>query len=750
MIKFLLPIIVIIMHNNSFANGQISNLITPVSYFVNHVQQLNDLKNSISKYRKVSIVGTSGIGKTQLVRIYAYENKNKYNLIWFIDCNLDFNKEFVKLATHLNQATNANISEDAELAKKEVMDYLAHQDKWLLVFDNLKINENKKVQDVVDWEHNGNVIFCSQDSEILPHTIEMTTFNNEDAVTLASNLLESKDKNDIDFLVKAFSGYPILIVQGAQLLNKVKGLNKEEYKKKIYQSADKIKLNIELVIKELTPSATKLLSKIVLINNQSFSKQILNIITDNPNTIDDDIYQLSKFMLIVNINAKETNPIFEMHDIITQKVLARNGDKNNKQYLENIIVKLMDATPKNVIKGRIFRNLETIRENMEIILNNTQKYNINIYKVMELRFNILNSYLNIFDYYNAEKLVEWFITNDKKNNFRQLLMNNNEKRIYAGYLGLIGAYYKSRNSDYYLTLEYYTRAKQVFENIDGYNAYRYNILYNLSSTYTILGQLQNAKDNIVLIENMFKEGLVEESELFYIYVAKAKLFFTLGESTNGLEQIDGAINVLLNNGLQQGNLLFTNTYMLRADILNALSKYEEAYKQAQMLYDMHKPVKREDHEIFGRIYTQMAKSELGLGKIDKALEHVIQAIAIFLADERRNPKEADYSEDPDLAASYVVQGDIFFVQDNLKQAIASYKKAQVIYFYLYRDRSKNVAHVSYLYTQGAKVACKAKDLYNYKAFGKSQVKEFGVDHPNTVDMFQYCKQYGMDLWAKEN
>ena len=123
MIKFLLPIIVIIMHNNSFANGQISNLITPVSYFVNHVQQLNDLKNSISKYRKVSIVGTSGIGKTQLVRIYAYENKNKYNLIWFIDCNLDFNKEFVKLATHLNQATNANISEDAELAKKEVMDY---------------------------------------------------------------------------------------------------------------------------------------------------------------------------------------------------------------------------------------------------------------------------------------------------------------------------------------------------------------------------------------------------------------------------------------------------------------------------------------------------------------------------------------------------------------------------------------------------------------------------------------------------
>ena len=96
--KFLLLIIVLITPNRLFANGQISNLITPVSYFVNHVQQLNDLKNTINKYGKASIVGTSGIGKTQLVRIYAYENKDKYNLIWFIDCNLDLNKEFAKLA----------------------------------------------------------------------------------------------------------------------------------------------------------------------------------------------------------------------------------------------------------------------------------------------------------------------------------------------------------------------------------------------------------------------------------------------------------------------------------------------------------------------------------------------------------------------------------------------------------------------------------------------------------------------------
>jgi len=104
----------------------------------------------------------------------------------------------------------------------------------------------------------------------------------------------------------------------------------------------------------------------------------------------------------------------------------------------------------------------------------------------------------------------------------------------------------------------------------------------------------------------------------------------------------------------------------------------------------------------------------------------------------------------DLAAGYVVQGDIFNTQNDLKRAIESYKKAQVIYFYLYRDRSKNIAHVSYLYMQGAKTSCKAKDLYNYNKFGKPQVREFGVNHPNTVDMFKYCEQYNMDLWTKKN
>ncbi|WP_341756708.1 MULTISPECIES: hypothetical protein [unclassified Candidatus Tisiphia] len=201
-----------------------------------------------------------------------------------------FNLFFYKTSQNLAKAINATsksdlISEDIKLIRKEVMSYLSNQDKWLIIFDNLKIGGNKKVQEFVDWEHNGHVIFCSQDSEILPTIVKMTVFGKSDVNILASNILENNDPKLAEFLGEEFAGYPILIVQGVQLLNNVQGLDREGYKNKIQQSSDQIKLNIIVAINELEPSAKNLLNKIALINNQSFSKELLSCITDDKSTL---------------------------------------------------------------------------------------------------------------------------------------------------------------------------------------------------------------------------------------------------------------------------------------------------------------------------------------------------------------------------------------------------------------------------------------------------------------------------------
>ncbi|WP_375333801.1 tetratricopeptide repeat protein [Candidatus Tisiphia endosymbiont of Xenochironomus xenolabis] len=743
-------ILLLILPHNSFAQQQISNFVTPVTYFVNHVKQLNLLKNNLIKHRQVSIIGTSGMGKTQLARMYSYENQNNYKLIWFVDCNLDINQELLKLVKAINSTAKSNlISEDIKLIRKELMSYLSNQDKWLLIFDNLKVSENKKVQEFVDWEHNGHVIFVSQDSEILPNVIKMTVFEKDDVIALANNILENNDPLLAEFLSEKFAGYPILIVQGAQLLNNVKDLDRKEYKDKIQQSTDKIQLNITLVINELKPSAKKLLNKIALINNQGFSKELLKIITDNQNTIDDDLYQLSKFALISNIDSHDTNPIFEMHDVIAQKIAKINCGENNKAYLNDIITKLMNYIPKNALQARIFRSAKTIQENLEIILKNSEKYNSDIYKLMELNYQLMLQYHNSLNYYDAEKKVTWFNKADQEGKFKLWLMNNDEKCAYARYVQAIGGYYRGY-SNYKMAINYFIRAKEIFENLKGYESRKWNLLYHLTISNIALGQVQEAEKNIQIMEQIFNEDLMDKKNIGYMHNIKAKLLFIQGKYIESLENVNKVIEISIKNGLALDDKLLINPYLSKVEILNYLKKYPEAYATAEHLYNMCKSSEKEALEILGRIYTQMASSELGLGKLDQASEHVNQAISIFLANEHKNPKYADYSEDPDLAASYVVQGNILFAQNKIKEAIKSYNKAYSIYYYLYRDNRKNVAQVSYLYSQGAKAACKAKDLHSYKFFGKSQVKEFGITHSNTVSMFEYCKQYNIDLWTKEN
>ena len=94
----------------------------------------------------------------------------------------------------------------------------------------------------------------------------MVGWEHNDSVNLATKILENENLKTATFLAKVFNGYPVMIVQGAGLLNKVPGLSMEEYKRKIVQSKDKVMFNIQLAINELSLTSRELLNKITLIN----------------------------------------------------------------------------------------------------------------------------------------------------------------------------------------------------------------------------------------------------------------------------------------------------------------------------------------------------------------------------------------------------------------------------------------------------------------------------------------------------
>ena len=54
-----------------------------------------------------------------------------------------------------------------------------------------------------------------------------------------------------------------------------------------------------------------------------------------------------------------------------------------------------------------------------------KKYDISIYKILELKLNLLIQYANSSDLYNSKKLVNWFDKNDQKGKF----VSNGSKMI---------------------------------------------------------------------------------------------------------------------------------------------------------------------------------------------------------------------------------------------------------------------------------------------------------------------------------
>ncbi|MDR0774558.1 MAG: hypothetical protein LBE72_04565 [Rickettsia sp.] len=308
--------------------------------------------------------------------------------------------------------------------------------------------------------------------------------------------------------------------------------------------------------------------------------------------------------------------------------------------------------------------------------------------------------MNVWNIYKAKQMVDWFEQKEQGEQFKFWQMSTYQKFCYAKYLAGVGLYNAVTSINYQKTISYLTKALKVLDTLgDDYNYVYAKFNYSLlkAEIYVYLGNIKTAEEIINKMEELFKHR-IEGEDIFILYHVKAAMFFTQGQYNDALEYINKCIEAWKMS--DTNDLSYTDDYLLKVTILNSMGEYQEAYDKAQQLYNMHKSGNYQ--EIFAPIYTQMAKSELGLNKIDIALDHINKAITIFLADERRNPKNVDHLEDPDLAAGYVVQGDILLAQGNIKESIESYKKAYAIYHYFYGDKSKNVVQVSELYSPSAK------------------------------------------------
>ena len=179
-----------------------------------------------------------------------------------------------------------------------------------------------------------------------------------------------------------------------------------------------------------------------------------------------------------------------------------------------------------------------------------------------------------------------------------------------------------------------------------------------------------------------------------------------------------------------------NTQLFKAEILNYMGNYQDAYKIAYNIYLTNRShiINRLATDI--KVLIQLAKAEHGLGKDKEALVHIEEAIGHLTED----IDDANSSTDKNLADALVTKGDILSIATKTEDAIQCYDKAENIYYNRFRQNIKNMDEVSYVLSQGAKVSCKNNNEYWFNKFMGHLTNYFGSDHKRVKDTQEYCSQ----------
>jgi len=733
---------VISLNSKALSNDNVVDArINPVSFFVDRVDQTKEILQNLELHKIVSLVGVTSVGKTELARQYALLNQDRYELIWFFDSNLDLNEQFVSLAKKINESilfkNDDKISEDTAKAQKQTIKFLTERKNWLLVFDNLGLWENEKLKKIINWNHNGHVIICSQDAKDLPQKIYIHKLDKENALILLQKILgsELKNKDFLESLVEIFQGYPGPIVQGAFLLKEHKYLSIDEYKNILSKSSDPVKTHMKLVLNLLDDNDKKLLLSIAVLNNQNFSKKLLNLLFNDRDNIGEGLYNLNRFGLVKNTENQNDMNLFEMHDSIKEGVLQNFTEEQINEEVTKIISKLNSLMSQGVTSRYEFITSDsTIKSNLEILLNNAEKYKVDIFKILELRKNLINYYTTSLDYYNIEKMKDW-LEQKEKNKVFSTNLTTIQKTNYSWYLTDIGIYEHFAKAKFASSLSYLNKAKSLIENIKDIPELESTILFQTAQTQIYSGDVINAEQNMSKVDNIISKHPKADFDMGLYWFLQARIALAKGKYDIALSAIDN--NIKAEAHLPQGT--FTEpTYVVKSEILNYAKDYQNSYKIIKKLEQKEQSNNNTEHEIYARILTQLSRAELGVELVDEALDHSTKACDIF-------QKEIDKynivaTMNPEFAAALVAKGDALYKKNEFDKSLEVYNEAEAIYFRIYGDNFRYMDDISYLMSQGSKVACVSKSVFWKNHFYNQLIANFDNEHFRVVDTVEFCNK----------
>ena len=723
-----LGIIALLLVSTAHGKPLISNLIEPASYFTGRSAELEKLNAHLSQYNTSSIVGLTGIGKSQLIRKYAFENRGKYKLIWFFDCSLSLDRQFANLAREINIKldNSQNLLPENENAKQAILNYITSNRDTLIVLDNIKIGNNDIIQDFNKFEHNAHIIFCSQDSKDLPHAIRLANLSEVDASILFDKIIDKRSFQEKKILNNLLKGYPLLIVQAAFLLKDNEYLTVEDYRKTFSDQKKNIDDHINMVLQNLSLSAKELLYMLVLIDN-SFSRDCINRISPGINI--EKIQELIRFGLISDAGLINNIQIFELHDMIKNSLLNIVKQSNIVSCIESTIASIHNSLPKSSLyRYKLFLADNTLFNAIEKLEHNAILYKLNFFNILTLTRHRLVFYVFSRNKVAMNLIQEWFESYKDQTHLNQAhnILNKVSYSECIFMLGLNEFIFKPNIEKGY---EHITNAQSIIENIAGEPYLKISIYGQLAQYYVDVGDLKTAEQNLQKMVSLKTQYPEEELSLRLYHLMAAKIHLNTAQYDAALKEIEYCLNQEKNKSLLN-NTFFTGTFLLQARIFNRIENYQKAREIGLRIKNLPN-FKSHDNALRALTFIELSVAELGLANDNHlALAYAEQANEILNNKKNKN-NHILLSRDTYLADAIIARANALSAMGDFQKAIEDYLVAEVIYYNKYTLNIKYIDDVRYMYYNAAKAGkhMKANTWTTY--FCNKHLKYFGPSNKKT-------------------
>ena len=712
--------------NIALAQPLISNLIYPVDYFSGRNEELKKISIDLNKHTKASITGFSGIGKSQVIRMYALRNQKQYKIIWFFDCNTNLDRQFAQLVHEINSNQNTKFFLKDISAKQTILNYIKSKKNILLVFDNLKIGQNKVIKEFIDAEHNSHILFSSQDSQNLPHITNIKNLSYSDSKEILDKILSDRSENEKNILNAHLSGYPILITQASYLLNDNKYLTIEDYKKILNNNKDIIEEHIFHILQNLSKSSKDLLYKMILLSD-TLSKDVINRIQS---TDIEELQELIRFNLIKGIKLSNNVQIFEIHDIIKNTLLKNLNNNDANIIIKSIIISINKSLPTSSLdRYELFILDNTLLNAIEQLEQNALKYKIHFSKILILTRQRLLFSIFARDILTANEIQARFQNSIDPKYYNSFKQNTLEQVSYSECIFFLGLNNWLLKGNKELGYQQLIQAKKIVETVLGEEMLKISIYGQLAQYQSAFGNLNAAQENlnkIGVIKNQFPN---EDLGYGLYHLVLSKVLLDKGQYEKALEEIECSIGIVNKNKLSN-DVFIVPYYLLMAKIHNRMKNYQIAKEICLRIYTQKNL--KDKYDFIARALVELSNAELGLGKDKKrALNYAKKAKEIFILYKNDN-KNLRQSSDFYLANALVSEANAMF--NNGKNAIEEYLVAENIFYNNYKSNMKNIDDLSCLYYYAA-INCKRMgNEFWFKKFRDQHFKYFGMTHRRSMEL----------------